>query len=403
LDEQAYAGRLIAEALHDHASACISAGQEVPSVEEEAGVAAAVHALLYTSGRLQALLDDPRPIINIFINGPDDTKIELLDGTILPGPSVAESNDELADMVRELARRFGFSERQFDYAHPEINLTLTGGSRLFAIGWVCAGVNITIARNRRQHRSVADLVSMGILDRGMGELLAAAVRSGFRICIAGGMGVGKTTSIQGLASEISRSERIVTVETDYELALDAFPDVHDNVVALEARPPNSEGRGEVTCADLVRSAQRMRAARLIVGEVRHHEIIPMLNAMNSGAPGLFSVHSSSSEAVLNKLALLAMQAPENLSYETTNRMVADAIDLIVYLAPRPNAKGGHVASIREVAGIGDGNQVATNEIYRPGPDGRGVPDAPLTARSLTRLAAAGFDPAVLDRRDGWWA
>lgn len=402
VDEEAFASHLISQAMEAHATASLARGEAVLSVEEERVTAAAVHAALYKGGRLQALLDDPRPVINIMINGHDDVQLELVDGTRVEMPPVAESDEELEDMIRELGRRYGFSERQFDFAHPEINLHLPGGHRLHAVGWLCRAPHITIARAHVGKLTWQDLVGMGLVDRGMGELLAAAIRAGLTVCIAGGQGVGKTTAIRGLASAIERSVRIVTLETDYELALDAFPDQHDNVVALEARPANAEGKGAVTLAELVPKSQRMRAQRLIVGEVREDEIVPMLNAMNSGSPGMFSVHASSAEGVPHKLALLGMQTDAHLPFEATNRLVGGALDLILYLGPRPGAKGGRAEALLEVLG-GDDKGVRTNVIYRPGPDGRAVPDASANITTLTRLEAAGFDRTVLNRRQGWWS
>jgi Flp pilus assembly CpaF family ATPase len=401
-DEEAFAAHLISQALEAHATASLGRGEPVLSVEQERATAAAVHAALYKGGRLQALLDDPRPVINIIINGHERVHLELVDGTRVEMPPVADSPEELDDMVRELGRRYGFSVRQFDFAHPEINLHLPGGHRLHAVGWLCRETHITIARAHVGKLDWHDLIGMGLVDRGMGELLAAAVCAGLNICIAGGQGVGKTTTIRGLASAIERSTRIVTLETDYELALDAFPEQHDNVVALEARPPNAEGKGAVTLAELVPKSQRMRAERLIVGEVREHEIVPMLNAMNSGSPGMFSVHASSAESVPHKLALLGMQTDAHLTFEATNRLVGGALDLILYLGPRPNEKGGRAEALLEVLG-GDDKGVRTNVIYRPGPDGRAVPDASANVTTLERLEAAGFDRSLLNRRQGWWS
>ena len=401
-DEEAFASHLIAQALEAHASASLSRGEPVLSVEEERATASAVHAALYKGGRLQALLDDPRPVINIIINGHDRVHLELVDGTRVEMPPVADSPAELEDMVRELGRRYGFSERQFDFAHPEVNLHLPGGHRLHAVGWLCRETHITIARAHVGKLTWHDLIGMGLLDRGLGELLAAAVRAGLTICIAGGQGVGKTTCIRGLASAIEKSTRIVTLESDYELALDAFPEQHDNVVALEARPANAEGKGAVSLASLVPTSQRMRAERLIVGEVRTDELVPMLNAMNSGSPGMFSLHASSADGVPHKLALLGMQTDAHLSFEATNRLVGGALDLILYLGPRPNGKGGRAEALLEVLG-GDDKGVRTNVIYRSGPDGRAVPDASANITTLARLEAAGFDRSLLNRRQGWWS
>jgi len=146
---------------------------------------------------------------------------------------------------------------------------------------------------------------------------------------------------------------------------------------------------------------RMNPDRVIVGEVRGDEIIPMLNAMSQGNDGsMCTVHADSSGTVFNKLALYAMQAPERLSFEATNQLAAAAIDLVVYIAKTRH--GRYVASVRQVVGA-EGRQVTTNELYEPGPDGRAVPAVPLPHRLADDLVAAGYDPSWHDRREGSWS
>jgi Flp pilus assembly CpaF family ATPase len=226
------------------------------------------------------------------------------------------------------------------------------------------------------------------------------VRSRQQIIVAGATGAGKTTMLRALAAEIPASERIVTIETELELGLDRFADVHPDCVALEAREANVEGAGEVTAADLVRMSLRMNPDRVIVGEVRGDEIVPMLNAMSQGNDGsMCTVHADSSGTVFNKMALYAMQSPERLPLEATCQLAAAAVDLVVYIAK--SSDGRWVSSVRQVVGV-DGSNVVTNELFRPGPDGRAVPGVPVPHELADVLAANGWDPSLQDRPEGWW-
>ena len=206
--------------------------------------------------------------------------------------------------------------------------------------------------------------------------------------------------LRALAAEIPSEERIVTIETELELGLDRFVDLHPDVVALEARDANVEGVGQITTADLVRMSLRMNPDRVIVGEVRGEEVIPMLNAMSQGNDGsMCTIHADSSGTVFNKLGLYALQAPERLSLEATNQLAAAAIDLVVYIDKTRH--GRYVASIRHVVDA-DGRQVITNELYAPGPDGRGVPASPLPHDLADDLAACGYNIEWHNQPGGWW-
>jgi Flp pilus assembly CpaF family ATPase len=227
--------------------------------------------------------------------------------------------------------------------------------------------------------------------------LKAAVQGRTNILVCGGMGDGKTTLLRALASDIPPEQRLVTVETDYELALDRFPDRHHEVIALEAREANVEDVGRISCADLVRWAMRMSADRVIVGEVLGEEIVPMLNAMNSGAAGsMCTLHANSSAEAFNKLALLAAQAPERLEFRHTFALAADAINFTVFV--RRDRTGRRViSSIREVTGATDAS-VVTNELFAPDSDGKAVPTGTVCSeRTRHRLRDHGFDPAWLAR------
>jgi Flp pilus assembly CpaF family ATPase len=205
---------------------------------------------------------------------------------------------------------------------------------------------------------------------------------------------------------IPPQERIVTIEDTYELALNADKALHPDVVAMQSREANVEGEGAVDMSMLFRSGLRMSPDRVIVGEIRGHEVIPMLNAMSQGNDGsLGTIHASSSAGVFKKLALYAAQSPERLDPQTTNLLVAESVHLVLHLNI---TDGGRrvVTSVREVVDA-DGLSVSSNEIFRPGPDGRAVPGSPPSTRLLSTLAGAGFDPGLLDEArtapGGGWA
>ncbi len=398
-DQRAFAHFLIEEQLAEHARDRLALGQPVLEAAEERLVADAVLHRIFKLARLQPLLDDER-IMNIHANGCDVVFIEYADGTKVEGPPIAASDEELIELLREIGRRHGLSEREFNPSRPQLNLQLPDGSRLFATAWVCARPCLAIRRHRHLKVTLADLEGLGTIDRGISGLLGAAVRCRKQLMIAGPTGAGKTTMVRALASEIPRRERIVTIESELELGLDRLPEQHPDCVALEAREANVEGVGLVIAADLVRMSLRMNPDRVIVGEVRGDEVIPMLNAMSQGSQGsLSTVHSESAGGVFRKLALYAMQAPERLPMEATMLLAAAALDLVVHIAKTP--RGRFVSSVAQVKGA-DGAQVVTNELYRPGRDGRARPHMPIPVDLLDELVDAGYDPSLHDNPEGWW-
>jgi Flp pilus assembly CpaF family ATPase len=399
-DERMLARHLLNRELERLAAAALADGRAPLQPTDEEALARAVLDRLFELGRLQPLLDDDR-IQNITANGCDRVFVDYADGTKMPGPPIAETDDELVELLREIGRRHGLSEREFNPGRPSLNLQLPDGSRLFAVAWVCDRPALAIRRHRLLRVSLADLIRLGAIDQGLHEFLAAAVRARLQIIVAGATGAGKTTMLRALAAEIPAEERIVTVETELELGLDRFADVHPDVVALEARDANVEGVGQVTASELVRMSLRMNPDRVIVGEVRGDEIIPMLNAMSQGNDGsMCTLHADSSATVFNKLALYAMQAPERLSIEATNQLAAAAIDLVVFIAK--TGTGRFVASVRQVVGAED-RRVVTNELFAPGPDGRAVPGIPVPHDLAEQLAATGYDRAWHERPEGWWS
>jgi pilus assembly protein CpaF len=395
-DEQALGAKLINDVLEDDAHERITTGVSPLTADEEQALNQAVFNLLFGLGRLQDHLDRI-DVVNIHAAGAQPVWLDLTDGQTIRGPAVADSDGELVEFIRDLGRRVGLSERLFDPAHPRINLQLPDGSRLFAIGWVCPETHLFLRLHRLLDVTLDDLVERGSFSPMVRAFLGAAVRARANLLICGGMGDGKTTLLRALAADIAPEERLVTVETDYELALDRFPERHHEVVALEAREANVEDVGRITCADLVRWAMRMNARRVIVGEVLGDEVVPMLNAMNSGASGsMCTLHANSSAEVFNKLALLAAQAPERLEFRHTFALAADAVNFTVFVR-RDRSGNRVVSSIREVTGANE-TGVATNELFSPDAEGRAVPTGTvLSERTRHRLREQGFDATWLAR------
>lgn len=396
-DEAALARRLLDDHLERHARACLDGDETVLTADQEQVLARVVLERIFRLGRLQPLLDDER-VANVHANGHDVVFVEYADGTKVPADPIAGSDDELIELVREIGRRYGLSEREFNPSRPELNLQLPDGSRLFAAAWVCGRPVLAIRRHRYMKVDLDDLVGLGTVDTGTASLLRAAVRARKQIMIAGATGAGKTTTLRALAAHIPPEERIVTVETELELGIDRYPEVHPDCIALEARQANIEGVGAVTAAQLVRMSLRMSPDRVIVGEVRGDEVIPMLNAMSQGNDGsMCTIHADSSAGVFRKLALYAIQSPERLPMAATNLLAASAIDLIVYLS-RPRDRR-FVSSVRQVTGF-DGEHVTTNEILRTDNDGHRVDATPIPVDLVDELVDAGFEPDLWHDR-GW--
>src|SRR5487761_829811 len=397
-DERQFARALIAQILEEHARSEITVGRPPPNAAEEEELAAAIHAALFGVGRLQPLLEDQQ-IENIDINGCDRIFLGYADGREEMGEPVAESDEELVELIQILAAYSGLSSRPFDTANPQLDLRLPDGSRMSAVMDVTLRPAISIRRARMGKVFLADLVGNGTMTPDLASFLAAAIGARKNIMIAGATNAGKTTLLRALANQIPAQERLVTVERALELGLDQFPELHPNVVAFEERLPNSEGQGAISMAELVRRSLRMKPSRVIVGEVLGDEIVTMLNAMTQGNDGsLSTIHANSSLEVFNRIATYAIQAQERLPVEATHMLIAGAIDFVVFVEKRNEYQlGGRlrrfVSSIREVTGV-DG-RVLSSEVFAAGRDGRTVPPAPVSC--IEALPQHGYDPS----RGGW--
>jgi pilus assembly protein CpaF len=392
-DERQFARALVAQVLEDHARAEVTMGRAPLNAQEEEDLAAAIHAALFGVGRLQPLLEDQQ-VENIDINGCDRVFIGYADGREVMGDAVAESDEELVELVQVLAAYSGLSSRPFDTANPQLDLRLPDGSRLSAVMDVTRRPAISIRRARMGKVFLADLVGNGTLSPELATFLAAATSARKNIMIAGATNAGKTTLLRAIANQIPPGERLITVERALELGIDHFPELHPNVIAFEERLPNMEGQGAITMAELVRRSLRMNPSRVIVGEVLGDEIVTMLNAMSQGNDGsLSTIHANSSLEVFNRISTYAIQSSERLPVEATHMLIAGAIDFVVFVEKHNEyARGGRllrfVSSVREVTGI-DG-RVQSSEVFTTGPDRRAVPHAPVSC--IAELAEFGYAP-----------
>ena len=393
-DERQFARALIGRVLEQHARSEIAAGRSPLTAVEEEEVSQGIHAALFGVGRLQPLLEDT-DIENIDINGYDNVFIQYADGREERGAPVADSDDELIELVQVLGSYSGLASRPFDSANPQLDLRLPDGSRLSAVMDVCARPAVSVRRARLDRVGLDELVGLGSLTPRLAAFCSAAVRARKNIMIAGATNAGKTTFLRALANEIPPAERLITVERALELGLGEFADLHPNVVAFEERLANSEGMGAVSMADLVRRSLRMNPSRVIVGEVLGDEIVTMLNAMSQGNDGsLSTIHANSSAEVFNRIATYAIQSAEHLPQDATNLLIAGAVDFVIFLTRenRFSAGGGlrrYVDSVREDNGVDE--RVLSSEIFADDGSGTAQPAAPISC--ISELMEAGFDPA----------
>ncbi|MEV6820978.1 CpaF family protein [Nocardiopsis dassonvillei] len=387
---RALARRVIRQVLDERASRALASGQPVLDGATEEAIARQVLARVCGLGPLEALLEDAE-IENVNLTG-TRVWVRYADGRRERLPAIVDGPEELVALVRRIAADSPMGERRFDPAAPILDMALADGSRLNAILDVSHQPAVSIRRHRYHTTGLGQLRRLDTLDQMLVDLLRAAVRSRRNIVITGGTGAGKTTLLRALATEIPHQERVVTIEDVPELALERDETAHPDAVALHARPPNTEGRGEVTVADLVRAALRMSPDRVIVGETRGSETVPLLTAMSQGNDGsLTTLHAASSAGAFTKLGAYAALS-DRLPLEATSLLVAAAVHLVVHLSATPTG-GRRVTSVREVVGA-DGTQVVSNEIYRH-EHGQRAPAAPPSPDTARALHSEGFDVARL--------
>ncbi len=397
-DTKAFGESAIRRAISAISRAEISNGRPALTPEQEDRIAQIVRSKMFGQGGLDAILADPR-VENVVANGCDNVWITKEGGERVQGPPLADSDDELVELIRRLARTGGNTERRFDDAHPMLDLRLSDGSRLHAMMAVCPRPAISIRKHRHLKVSLEDLVCLGTLSQQLAHTLAAAIAppNPCSILVAGGTDTGKTTFARGLISQIPPETRIVVVEDNAELGLSFDPSRAAHVVEMEVRQPNIEGVGGIGMEMLGRNALRMRPDRLIIGETRSGlEVRTMLEAMNSGHEGsLTTIHSDSSASSLTKMQTLALTGSDSLEMEASAHLISLVLHLVVHLAKLPDGRRV-VTSVREITGA-HGASVQSSEVFKMAAEGEvAVPTAAgFSPRLLERLIPAGFDQRIL--------
>ncbi|MGI8774399.1 MAG: CpaF family protein [Actinomycetota bacterium] len=317
-------------------------------------------------GPLQSLFDDPE-VEEIWINGPGKVFCARRGQHHLT--NIVLEQERIPELVERMLRSSG---RRLDLSSPFVDATLPDGSRLHVVipditrrHWA-----VNIRKFIVRAHTLDELVRLGSLDRGCADFLAASVQAGLNIVVSGATQTGKTTLLNCLSAHIPSRERVISCEEVFELQV-PLPDV----VALQTRQANLEGKGAIDLRRLITEALRMRPDRIIVGEVRQSEALDLLVALNSGLPGMTSLHANNAIEALRKLTTLPLLAGENVTHSFVVPVVASSIDLIVHLR-----KVGRARRVQEVLGV-------TGRV-----EGEAIETVPLFRRGAAGLEWTGYHP-----------
>ncbi|HKV36924.1 MAG TPA: CpaF family protein [Pyrinomonadaceae bacterium] len=353
------------------------------SASERERLVSDVQHELFGLGPLEPLLKDPT-VSDILVNSHDTIYIERR-GKI-ESTNVRFKDDE--HLMRVIERIVSSVGRRIDESSPMVDARLQDGSRVNAIipPLSIDGPVLSIRRFGADPLKMAALVENKALTRDIADMLQMVVNARLNILISGGTGAGKTTLLNALSAFIPENERIVTIEDSAELQLQ-----QPHVVRLETRPPNIEGKGEVTQRDLVRNALRMRPDRIVIGEVRGGEAIDMLQAMNTGHDGsLTTIHANTPRDAMARLETMIQMTGMRLSDRAMRQQIASALNLVVQVA-RLSDGSRRVTSISEVTGM-EGETITMQEIFmyeRTGVDSQG--------QVIGRFRPTGIRPRFAER------
>ena len=305
-------------------------------------------------GPLQSLLEDDK-ITEIMVNGAKNIYIER-DGKLHRVPITFESDEHVMRIIDRIVSPMG---RRIDESSPYVDARLPDGSRVNAVipPISLVGPTITIRKFFRNPLTIEQLIEFGTITPEAVQFLKACVEARLNIVISGGTGSGKTTLLNVLSQFIPNDERIITIENAAELQLR-----QEHVVTLESRPPNIEGRGEVTIRQLVINALRMRPDRIIVGEIRDEAALDMLQAMNTGHDGsMTTAHSNSPRDTLARIETMALMAGMDLPVRAIREQVSSALDLVVH-QERFRDGTRKIVNITEVSGM-EGDVITLTDLF----------------------------------------
>jgi pilus assembly protein CpaF len=306
-------------------------------------------------GPIEQFLDDST-VSEIMVNGSNDVYVERA-GVVERTNVRFISEEHLRRVIERIVSSVG---RRIDESSPMVDARLADGSRVNVIVPPLSldGAILTIRKFAEDPFQVDDLIELGTLTSQVAGVLSTAVEGGLNVLVSGGTGTGKTTLLNVLSSFVPPEERIVTIEDAVELQLH-----QKHVVRLEARPPNSEGVGQVTIRDLVRNSLRMRPDRIIIGEVRGPEALDMLQAMNTGHDGsLTTVHANGPRDALSRLETMVLMAGFDLPTRAIREQIASALNLIIQIE-RLRDGSRRISHLTEVVGM-EGEVITLQDIYK---------------------------------------
>ena len=304
---------------------------------------------------LQPLVDDPT-ITEIMINGPHCVFVEQ-SGRLYQKNVSFGSNEKLENVIQNIVSKVN---RTVNEANPIVDARLTDGSRVNVVLPPIAldGPTVTIRKFPENPMTVEQLIAYKSITPEVAEVLERMVKAKYNIFISGGTGSGKTTFLNAMSNFIPKDERIITIEDSAELQIRGIP----NIVRMETRNANMEGKGEMSIRDLIKSSLRMRPERIVVGEVRGAEALDMLQAMNTGHDGSLSTgHANSTKDMLSRLETMVLSGAQ-IPMDAIRQQIASAVDIIIQLS-RLRDKSRRTMEITEVVGYENG-QIKLNPLYQ---------------------------------------
>ena len=328
--------------------------------EDKAMIVEQVFGMYRGLGLLDTILLDEE-VTEVMVNGPDNIFIEKKGRVIRLDQKIAEDEEQGKIQLRKIVHRIvDICGREVNEASPIVDARLKDGSRVNIVLYPIAmgGDTVTIRKFSRKPMSIERLIAYGSITNEIAAKLRSLVESKYNIFISGGTGSGKTTFLNALSNYIPRDERVITIEDSAELQITGV----DNLVSLETKQANAEGKGAITIKDLIKSSLRMRPERIVVGEVRGEEALDMLQAMNTGHDGSLSTgHANSAKDMLTRLETMVLQGASGLPLDAVRRQIGSALDLIVHLS-RMRDHSRKVVEIVEVLGYENG-EIILNPLY----------------------------------------
>lgn len=394
--------------IEDFSSREVLEGRDALPYDQRVALSQGVLDSIFGLGRIQQLIDQPL-VENIDIEGHDMVWLTFADGRIERGPDIAESDDQLIEMVQQIARTMGPREKDFSQRTPKLRMALPDGSRLAAEAWICHRPSISIRVHRHLDTDLDNMQDLGSIDAGLNAFLASAVRAGKSIVVSGLAGSGKTTLIRSILNALHPMVRLATMESMYELGLHHDTKRHPRIWAAEAvAAGEGDGTGGgMSLTDLVETSLQKNTDRLIIGEVVGSEVLAMLQAMQGGQGSVSTIHAKSGVDTISRMVTLITSHMANISDRDATRLVAQHVDLIVHIGVIDESEldgGRKHRFIDEIIALdvsNDLNPIEIEPLWVPGPDGRAVPTG-KRPKWLTDLRRRGFDPKWLTEGYSTW-